>query len=166
MGLDAFEDVLQVNLTPCYQLTRLVLPGMRKKKSGRIVYVSSINATHGTPGLPAYAAAKAGLNGFMVGTAVEVAKDGILVNSVAPGYILTPGLLSWIPAGDGDAVNEDSLFPDSKRIIPLGSLSQLRGPILWLASDENSYITGQCLMADGGQSRAANQLGLWPGGAP
>ena len=135
------------------------------------MFVSSINATHGTPGLSAYSAAKAGLNGFMTGVAIEVGCHGILVNAVSPGYVLSPGLLAWASPSEGGAADADlnALFPDSKRIIPLGRLAhpiEIAGTILFLASDETSYIHAQAIMVDGGQSKAENQMGLWPEGAP
>lgn len=163
LALEDFNRIIQVNLTATYQVVKRCVPGMRTQKSGRIVFTSSINATNGTPGLSAYGAAKAGLQGFMYALAMEVARDQILVNAVAPGYALTPGLKAWVPPSDS-TVTDDELFPEWKKIIPLGRLAkpeEIAGTVLWLASEENSYITAQTIVVDGGQTRAENQTGLW-----
>lgn len=170
-SLEMFDEIIQVNLTASTQFTRRVIPGMKAKKGGKIVYVTSINATVASLGLSAYCTAKAGLAAYMASAAVELAKYNILSNAVAPGYALTPGLMSWTPDGGPGSVapDPDSMFPEWKQIIPLGRLAkpiEIAGPILWLASDENTFTTGHSLVVDGAQTRAENQTVLWPQGTP
>ncbi len=85
-----FKSVIDANLTSCFTMTKYVLPIMLKKKMGRIVNISSVIGVTGNAGQANYAASKAGMIGFTKSCAKEVAKRGICVNAVAPGYIETP----------------------------------------------------------------------------
>ncbi|MDV6331666.1 SDR family NAD(P)-dependent oxidoreductase [Asticcacaulis sp. 201] len=138
------EQVLQVNLTGAICLTRSVLRRMmRTRKSGRIINISSITGLRGYTGLTAYAASKAGLDGFSRALAREVGRIGITVNSVAPGYMktaLSEGL-------------DDRQLDQIVRRTPLNRLCELADVVhlvRFLVSEEAGFITGQTLVVDGG----------------
>ncbi len=138
------EHVLQVNLTGAICLARAALRQMMKaRKPGRIINISSITGLRGYTGLSAYAASKAGLDGFSRALAREVGRLGITVNSVAPGYMktaLSQGL-------------DDKQLDQIVRRTPLGRLCELADIVhlvRFLLSDDAGFITGQTLVVDGG----------------
>lgn len=138
------ERVLQVNLTGSIVLARSALRQMTKsRRPGRIINISSITATRGYTGLSAYAASKAGMDGFTRALAREVGRTGITVNSVAPGYMktkLSEGL-------------DDSQLSQIVRRTPLGRLCELSDIVhlvRFLLSEDAGFITGQTLVVDGG----------------
>ena len=138
------ERVLQVNLTGAICLARAALRQMMKtRKSGRIVNISSITGLRGYAGLTAYAASKAGMDGFSRALAREVGRIGITVNSVAPGYMktrLSEGL-------------DDRQLDQIMRRTPLGRLcepSDIVHLVRFLLSEDSGFITGQTLVVDGG----------------
>ncbi len=136
----SWESVIQVNLTSAFQLARAVLPGMLKKKWGRIISISSIIGFTGNPGQCNYAAAKAGLTGLTKSLALEVARKGITVNAVAPGYIET-------------AMTQELPKEELLRHIPCQSMGQPEDVaycVLFLADERANYITGQTLHCNGG----------------
>jgi len=145
MKPEAWNAVIDLNLTGVYLCTRAISKLMLKQRSGRIVNISSIVGEMGNPGQANYAAAKAGVIGFTKAVAKEVASRGITVNAVAPGFIetdMTHGLDS-----------EDLL-----KFIPLsrlGQASEVAGAVRFLAADPAAaYITGQVLNVDGGMVMA------------
>lgn len=144
LPLADIERVLQVNLTGAMALTRAALRRMqRTRKPGRIINVSSITGLRGYTGLSAYAASKAGMDGFGRALSREVGRLGITVNSIAPGYMKTA-----LSAGLDDRQLEQIV-----RRTPLGRLCDLTDitPLVrFLLSDEAGFITGQTLTVDGG----------------
>lgn len=143
MSESDWDDVMDVNLKGLFRCTKAVLRPMLKQRAGRIINISSVVGLMGNAGQANYAAAKAAVLGFTKSTAREVAARGITVNSVAPGYIetdMTDGL-------DGD--QKERLLAG----IPLARMGQpeeIAHAVAFLASDEAGYITGQCLVVDGG----------------
>jgi 3-oxoacyl-[acyl-carrier protein] reductase len=139
----AWDTVLDANLKGAFNTTRTVIRGMMKRRSGRIINISSIVGLIGNKGQANYAASKAGLIGFTKSVAREYAGRGILANCVAPGFIETD-MTNALPAEARTALLEQ---------IALGRLGRpedVAGAVLFLASDLASYITGQVLVVDGG----------------
>lgn len=144
MDQDKWNDVISTNLNSCYNMVRAVIDGMRERKFGRIVSISSINGQLGQFGQTNYSAAKAGVFGFTKALARETAAKGITVNAVAPGYIGTDMVR---------AVREDIL---EKIIagIPVGRLgepAEIARAVCFLVADEAGFITGETLSVNGGQ---------------
>ena len=138
-----WDAVIQTNLTGAHLCIQQVLPGMLRQRSGRIINVSSVVAQAGNVGQVNYIAAKAGLIGLTKALAVEVASRGITVNAVAPGFIVSP-MTDPLP----DKVKEELIAR-----IPLGRMGtdrEVAAGILFLASDEASYLTGHVLDINGG----------------
>jgi 3-oxoacyl-[acyl-carrier protein] reductase len=140
-----WEAVLKVNLESYFRLSRSALRGMMKRRTGRIIGVTSVVGVTGNPGQTNYAASKAGMIGFSKSLAQEVASRGITVNCIAPGFILSPmtdvlndqqreTILSRIPAGR------------------LGTGDEIAAAAVYLASDEAAYVTGQTLHVNGGMA--------------
>jgi 3-oxoacyl-[acyl-carrier protein] reductase len=148
--VDTFDEplldrMLNVNLKACFALSAAVIPHLRKVGAGRILITSSVTGPHVvSPGGGYYGAGKAGVNGFIRTAAFELAGDDITVNGVEPGYIDTPGL-SRLKERYGEA-NLAKYIP-AKR---LGRPDEIATAMLFLASDESSYITGQTIIVDGG----------------
>jgi NAD(P)-dependent dehydrogenase (short-subunit alcohol dehydrogenase family) len=140
------EDTLQVNLVGPIRLTRGLIPGMIERRYGRIVNISSIWSIVAKPGRITYAISKAGLNGYTRSLAVELAPYDILVNAVAPGYVNT------------ELTRQNNTEQDLRLICKTIPIKRLAEPIeiarfvAFLCSEENSYLTGQCLVIDGGYS--------------
>jgi 3-oxoacyl-[acyl-carrier protein] reductase len=136
-----WDRVLDVNLTAAFRLTRTALRQMLRARFGRIVNVSSVVGPRANAGQANYAAAKAGLIGFTKTTAVEVARRGVTVNAVAPGFVAT-------------AMTED-LPEDALTGVPArraGRPEEVAACVRFLASEEASYVTGTTLYVDGGLS--------------
>ena len=138
-----FEQVIKVNLESYFRLSRAAMKGMMKRRSGRIIGVTSVVGVTGNPGQTNYSASKAGMIGFSKSLAQEVATRGITVNCVAPGFIESPmtdvlsdaqkeGLLKTIPAAR------------------LGQGGDVAAAVAYLASDEAGFVTGQTLHVIGG----------------
>ncbi len=143
-----FAQVLEVNLVAAFRCTREALRAMVRRRWGRVVSISSVVGLVGNPGQANYAAAKAGLVGFTMSVAREVANRGITANVVAPGYVpskltgamsaeATQATLSAVPAGR------------------MGTPEDVAAAVRFLASEEASYITGQVLAVDGGMTMGA-----------
>jgi 3-oxoacyl-[acyl-carrier protein] reductase len=143
MKLDDWDAVLRTNLTGAHLCTQQALGAMLKQRSGRIVNITSVVAETGNAGQSNYVASKAGLIGLTRAIAVEVASRSITVNAIAPGFIETP--------------MTDPLSPELKEkmksMIPLGRFGmdrEVATAVIFLASDEAAYITGQVLDVNGG----------------
>ena len=144
LSSEQWRDVIETDLTACFNMCRAVIPGMRKVGYGRIVNVSSINGQKGQLGQTNYAAAKAGLLGFTKALALESAAKGITVNAIAPGYIAT----------DMVAAVSQKILDGIVAQIPVGRLGrpdEVARAVLFLASDEAGFITGSTLTVNGGQ---------------
>jgi 3-oxoacyl-[acyl-carrier protein] reductase len=151
-GVAEFESTLATNLYPAVRLTKLVLPGMRERRWGRIVTVSSVWGRE-AGGAPAYNAAKAAEISFTTSLAREVGADGVTVNCVAPGSVLFEGGSWWRrreedPQGIADFV---------RREIPLGRFGtpeEVAAVVAFLCSERASLVNGACWAVDGAQSRS------------
>ena len=143
MKEEDFDTVINVNLKGTFNVTKACIPYMMKKKSGKIVNISSVVGISGNSGQANYAASKAGIIGFTKSVAKELASRNILANCVAPGYIATD-----MTNGLSDAVKEsiNNQIP-LKRV---GMPEEVGKAVYFLAGEENSYITGQVLNVDGG----------------
>lgn len=144
---EKWDHTFDIDLKGIYRIVRPALAGMKARKSGSIVALSSImGVAYGWDEHVHYSAAKAGVVGLVRGLAVELARDGIRVNGVAPGYIRTAQLLS----------KEHSLGPDADKageFIPMGRIGEpedIADVILFLASNGARYMTGQVVVVDGG----------------
>jgi acetoacetyl-CoA reductase len=145
MTFDQWSAVIRTNLDSMFTCTRPVIDGMRSRNFGRIIIISSINGQKGQMGQANYSAAKAGVIGFAKALAQENANKGITVNVIAPGYIGTEMV---------QAVPEDVLKSKILPLIPVGRLGEpeeVARCVVFLASDEASFITGSTLSANGGQ---------------
>jgi 3-oxoacyl-[acyl-carrier protein] reductase len=138
-----WDAVLDANLKGAFHTTRVVVKGMMKRRSGRIINVTSVVGLSGNKGQANYAASKAGLIGFTKSVAKEYAGRGILANCIAPGYIDTD-MTSGLP----EAAKATLL--QGIALGRLGRPEDVAGTALFLASDLASYITGQVLVVDGG----------------
>ena len=141
---DDLASIIQVNLTAPMRLIRGLLPAMRANKYGRIVNISSVWSLVSKPRRFAYSTVKAGINGMTRAAAVECAQDGVLVNAVAPGFVNTELTRKNNSAADISAI---------ERTIPVRRLaepSEIAAVAAFLASGQNTYITGQIIAADGG----------------
>ena len=142
---DEWEQVLSVNLTAAFRLSRAAVKGMMRRRFGRIVNIGSVVGTTGNPGQGNYAAAKAGLVGMTKALAAEVASRGITVNCIAPGFI---------GSAMTDALNEKQREAILARV-PAGRLGEgpeIGAAAVYLASGEAAYVTGQTLHINGGMA--------------
>lgn len=140
-----WQDVIDVNLTASFRLSRAVLRGMMKARWGRIISISSVVGVTGNPGQANYAASKAGLIGMSKALAAEVASRGITVNCIAPGFIQTAMT---------DSLNEQQAEQLTGRIPAgrFGIVEDVAACAIFLASDEAGYVTGQTLHVNGGMA--------------
>jgi NAD(P)-dependent dehydrogenase (short-subunit alcohol dehydrogenase family) len=139
-----WDRVMEINLNSVMALTRALVPQMKSRKWGRIVHISSVMGFASKEGRNVYSATKSALIGFARATALDLGSFGITVNCIAPGPFLTdlPGRL--LPA------EEKKKFADRTALGRWADPKELVGPILLLASDAGSYITGETLVVDGG----------------
>ncbi len=144
MSKDQWDEVIAVNLTSAFNLSRLVWEGMRTRGFGRIINISSINGQKGQFGQVNYSAAKAGLIGFTKALALEGARKGITVNCIAPGYIDTD-MVAGVP--ENVLQNIISTIPVGR----LGKASEIGDMVTYLASDQAGFITGATMTINGAQ---------------
>jgi len=145
MKPEQWLDVINTNLVSLFNMCRPVIEGMRERKFGRIINISSINGQKGQMGQTNYSAAKAGEIGFTKALAQENARAGVTVNAICPGYINTE-MVQAVPK----EVLEKSILP----LIPvsrLGEPEEIARCVVFLASDDSGFITGSTLSANGGQ---------------
>ena len=147
MGVEAWREVLEVNLGGCFNMCRAVIAGMRERRFGRIVNMGSVNGLSGQLGQTNYAATKAGLIGFTKSLALEAAPRNITANVVAPGYT--------------DTAMVEAVPPDAMarilQAIPAGRLAtaaEVARCVVFLASDDAGFITGATLSVNGGKYMA------------
>lgn len=149
----AFDATLAVNLGACFWLAQAAQPAMKARGGGRIVITSSVTGPRvAIGGMAAYAASKAGVNGFIRAAALELARDGITVNGVEPGFIAAPDL---------GRTGQDARSLALAKYIPAGSIGQpsdIAHAMLFLASDEARYVTGQTIIVDGGATLPESPL--------
>ena len=140
------DEALDVNLKAAFWLTQAAIRHMRAKGFGRILVTSSVSARLSMAGGVHYSAAKAGVNAFIRGTAFELARDGITVNGVEPGFIAKPGR---------GTLNTPEMIAEISRHVPMGRMGaadDIATAMLYLASPEAKYVTGQTIAVDGGSS--------------
>jgi len=138
-----WQKVISVNLSSCYNMSRLVITKMRDKNFGRIINISSVNALTGQLGQTNYAASKAGIIGFTKSLALEGALKGITVNAVAPGYINTDMVSHLDP----------KIIESIVQKVPvrrLGLPEEVARVVVFLAADDSSFITGETISVNGG----------------
>lgn len=143
MKEEDFDKVINVNLKGTFNMTKTITPYMMKQRNGKIVNISSVVGVTGNAGQANYAASKAGIIGFTKSVARELASRNILANCVAPGFVRT----------DMTEVLSDTVKENIHNQIPLnkmGEAQEVANAVYFLASEENTYITGQVLNVDGG----------------
>jgi len=154
MTLAEWERVIAVNLTSTFLSVQACLPAMRQSRWGRIVLTSSITGPLvGNPGMAHYSASKAGMEGFLRTVAIEVAGEGITVNAIQPGNVLTVGLEQTL--GERHIRIMEAAVPMGR----LGTTQDIANLALFLAGDESAYITGQRIAVDGGQTLPESRTG-------
>ena len=140
-----WDVVMHTNLDSVFNLTKQVMDGMVERGWGRVINISSVNATKGAFGQTNYSAAKAGMHGFTKALALEVAKKGVTVNTISPGYIGTKMVM---------AIPQDVLESKILPLIPqarLGKPEEVAGLVAYLASEEAAFVTGANVSINGGQ---------------
>ena len=145
MSKGDWDSVIRTNLDSVFNMTKQVMDGMVDRGWGRVVNVSSVNGSKGAFGQTNYSAAKAGMHGFTKALALEVARKGVTVNTISPGYIGTKMVMA-IPK----EVLDTKILPQ----IPLGRLGtpeEIAGLIIYLCSDEAAFVTGANIAINGGQ---------------
>jgi acetoacetyl-CoA reductase len=143
MGRDAWEAVINTNLNSLFNVTKQVINGMVERGWGRIINISSINGQRGQYGQTNYSTAKAGIHGFSMALAQEVASRGVTVNSVSPGYIGTDMVRAVRP----EVLEKIVATIPVKR---LGEPAEIASIVSWLASDESAFATGADFSVNGG----------------
>jgi acetoacetyl-CoA reductase len=143
MDFKAWDEVIKTNLYSMFNVTKQVIDGMVEQGFGRIINISSVNGQKGQFGQTNYSTAKAGLHGFTMALAQEVAAKGVTVNTVSPGYVAT----EMVTAIREDVLEKIIATVPVKR---LGLPSEIASMIAWLASDEGGYSTGADFSVNGG----------------
>jgi acetoacetyl-CoA reductase len=140
-----WDAVMRTNLDSCFNMTKQVMDGMVERGWGRVINVSSVNGQKGAFGQTNYSAAKAGIHGFTKALALEVARKGVTVNTISPGYIGTK-MVTAIPK----EILDSKILPQ----IPIGRLGkpdEVAGLIIYLCSEEAAFVTGANISINGGQ---------------
>ena len=144
MSFQQWQEVMSSNLDSLFHLTRPIIEGMTGRKWGRIINISSINGQKGQMGQTNYSAAKAGMHGFTKALAQEVARKGVTVNTISPGYIATDMVMA-VPEKIREAIIAQ---------IPVGRLGdpgEIAATVAFVASDAAGFMTGSDLSVNGGQ---------------
>jgi len=140
-----WDAVMRTNLDSCFNMTKQVMDGMLERSWGRVINVSSVNGQKGAFGQTNYSAAKAGIHGFTKALALEVARKGVTINTISPGYIGTK-MVTAIPK----EILDSKILPQ----IPVGRLGkpdEVAGLIIYLCSEEAAFVTGANISINGGQ---------------
>lgn len=148
MKVEQWQAVLRTNLDSVFNVSKAVLPLMSKRRWGRIINIASVNGQRGQAGQTNYAAAKAGMHGFTMSLAQEVARQGITVNTISPGYVNTAMLQTLSP----------KILATLIEAIPVGRLAEpeeIAWAVQFLADDQAGYITGANLAINGGMYMSA-----------
>ncbi len=140
-----WDAVIHTNLDSVFNMTKQVLDGMTERKWGRVINVSSVNGQKGAFGQTNYSAAKAGMHGFTKALALEVAKQGVTVNTISPGYIGTK-MVTAIP----QEILDSKILPQIP-VNRLGKPEEIAGLVAYLASEEAAFVTGANISINGGQ---------------
>ena len=145
MSDEDWQKVIDVNLTAAFRLSRAVLRGMMRRRTGRIISITSVVAVVGNPGQGNYSASKAGLIGMTKSLAAEIASRNVTVNCVAPGFTASPMT---------DALNEKQKAMIMERVPTrrLGTPAEVAAAVVFLASDDAAYVTGQTIHVNGGMA--------------
>jgi NAD(P)-dependent dehydrogenase (short-subunit alcohol dehydrogenase family) len=146
---DEYDTLLDVNLRAPFALIRAALPAMKDRGWGRIVNITSLWSLSGNRLDAAYCASKFGLDGLTASLAAEVAPSGVLANCVAPGFVLTEAAQAAYSPQDLESIGAQ---------IPVGRLgkpAEIASLVSWLVSEQNTYLTGQNILIDGGLTRTA-----------
>ena len=146
---ETWDELVELNLTSCMALTRALVPGMKQRGWGRVIYISSIMGVTSAAGRSTYSATKSALHGLARAGAIDLAPFGITVNCIAPGPIATEMPMSIL------SDQEMKTMAGRTALNRWGRPEELAGPALLLASEAGSYITGSVLVVDGG---ATNKL--------
>jgi len=153
---DDLEHSLSVNLKSCFRLASASIPHLRKQGGGRLLFTSSVTGPRvAMPELGYYAAGKGGMNAFIRAAAVELARDNITVNGVEPGMIRTPTLEA--------AFGSEENIQAAAQFLPMGYVGDpedIAYAMLYLASDEARYVTGQTIVVDGGEILPESPVGM------
>ncbi len=147
MPIENWNDVIQTNLTSCFNMCRAIILKMRERKYGRIINISSINGQKGQFGQVNYSAAKAGMIGFTKALALESAAKNVTVNTVCPGYIKTD-MTSAISKEVLDSIIRQ--IPEMR----MGNPEEIAAIVSFLASEKAAFVTGATISANGGQYMA------------
>ena len=140
-----WDAVMSTNLDSVFNMTKQVMDGKVERKWGRVINVSSVNGQKGAFGQTNYSAAKAGMHGFTKALALEVAKQGVTVNTISPGYIGTK-MVTAIP----QEILDSKILPQIP-VNRLGKPEEIAGLVAYLASDEAAFVTGANISINGGQ---------------
>ncbi|MCS5615680.1 MAG: 3-oxoacyl-ACP reductase FabG [Candidatus Marinimicrobia bacterium] len=143
MKQEEWDEIIDTNLSSVYKMSKAVLRGMIKKRSGRIISITSVVGSMGNAGQSNYSAAKAGIMGFTKSLAREVGSRGITVNTIAPGFIQTD-MTDALPEGQKDELSAQ--IPMGR----LGTVNEVAEAVLFLAGESGAYITAQTLHVNGG----------------
>jgi acetoacetyl-CoA reductase len=145
MGKADWDAVMRTNLDSCFNMTKQVMDGMVERNWGRVINVSSVNGQKGAFGQTNYSAAKAGIHGFTKALALEVARKGVTVNTISPGYIGTK-MVTAIPK----EILDSKILPQIP-VSRLGKPEEIAGLIIYLCSEEAAFVTGANISINGGQ---------------
>lgn len=145
LGKDGWDAVLRTNLDSVFHVTKPFLDGMLERGWGRVINISSINGLKGQFGQTNYSAAKAGMHGFTKALALEVARNGVTVNTISPGYIGTKMVMA-IP----QEILDSKILPQIP-VSRLGKPEEIAGLVAYLSSDEAAFVTGANISINGGQ---------------
>ena len=140
-----WDAVISTNLDSAFNMTKQVMDGMLERKWGRVINVSSVNGQKGAFGQTNYAAATAGMHGFTKALALEVARNGVTVNTISPGYIGTKMVMA-IP----QEILDSKILPQIP-VSRLGKPEEIAGLVAYLSSDEAAFVTGANISINGGQ---------------